>query len=1131
MEHETSPETTHDLLLSLAGRVDDDLLAWARELVAVGEDAHAVEILTASLVAACAVLPQPVRSALVAAARSARTDLDPDATLPPARPEEGSEHRFEPGPSDDVVAAALLAVPARQLQGCRVLVARRLTPAGSAPGPLPHPVVLVEAQPGAPATDVLAYQLAVILDRAGVPASVEVLIAGDPLPAYHTAALRRARPIRWDDENERAAELPGWLSERSAPTPGAQASPDARRARHPLAPPQADVAGLLGTPPRAGVSDPRPATPADPRQSPPAGPLPHRRPAAATESGSSEAGTDSLPAVQPRGADDPAARAGAVEPAARPAPGEGAAWLGGADTRKRPAANPKTPPAPGEGAAWLGGGTKARPVVGEIAAWLGGADTTRPASRKQTARPGTDGGAGRAGVGDTGARREAGNPAGRPGPGDTPARPSADDTAARLGAVDPGAWPADLPRRDGSRGGPSWLEAREPAARPGAGDPAAQRGTSDHATGAGARPGSSDHAGPRDNGTPPGSNGTPPGTNGTGDTSARLDARSDQAAQPAAGEHPTSTADTAPRMDAHDPTTRPGTGDPAGGTRAAAPRPDAPGRMAGAGDTAARLEALLERSIAEARPGGPRRQTPPPGADDRSRPGGTAARPAARDQTAQPPAGDRATSTGDVETRPGAREQTAQPGVDDRADDSADTAARPGAADGTGDHATPPAPDDQTTRDRAPGGSDTAAWLGTRSNTEQPGSDDRAGDARDDAAGLGERPTDTGDTAAPLGAEDTGARPGPGGTGARRPAEQNPLFSDPQEEDLPPSDPLPVRGDRLPRPSPAPQPPRPGVTPINRPPAPAPGPLPRRGESVPPPAGTHVNGQAGGPPVEEPRTELPQRVAEAAEPPRPSPQEPRDDDIFRSLGQTPAFDALNDPLSGPLREPLLEPLLDPTIGEDKPLGAAAETPTPGDDDREPARADDEWSSEWLSGSWAMAPSALADRPPRRPDEPESASDEVPERRVGPPRPGQAAARFDDELPSREPRPAPRRPARHRYADEQIGEGKGVAEPPAEPRPEPEPAPRPEPPVQGAPAPSPRPDAGGADLGLRPESLARLSDSDRELLARLQAELQGGTRPRVIRRAGIANGSGPGGSNGNGSGGNGNPRRDPPDLAG
>jgi hypothetical protein len=80
---------------------------------------------------------------------------------------------------------------------------------------------------------------------------------------------------------------------------------------------------------------------------------------------------------------------------------------------------------------------------------------------------------------------------------------------------------------------------------------------------------------------------------------------------------------------------------------------------------------------------------------------------------------------------------------------------------------------------------------------------------------------------------------------------------------------------------------------------------------------------------------------------------------------------------------------------------------------------------------------------------------------------------------------------------------------------------------GTPDPGPEP----ADLGLRPESLARLSDADRQLLARLQAELLDGRKPRVSRRAGIANGSGTNGSSGNGSGINGAPRADPPDLAG
>src|SRR5690606_4826003 len=96
--------TTHDLLLALAGRVDDDLLRWARELVALGEDARAVEMLTASLVAAKAVLPLHVRSALVPAAHTARTDLGPAAALPPPGPEAGTEHQFAAPAGDDPVA-------------------------------------------------------------------------------------------------------------------------------------------------------------------------------------------------------------------------------------------------------------------------------------------------------------------------------------------------------------------------------------------------------------------------------------------------------------------------------------------------------------------------------------------------------------------------------------------------------------------------------------------------------------------------------------------------------------------------------------------------------------------------------------------------------------------------------------------------------------------------------------------------------------------------------------------------------------------------------------------------------------------------------------------------------------------
>ncbi len=207
----TSQDTTHDLLLALAGRVDDDLLAWARELVAVGEDGHAVEMLTAGLTADRVALPAAVRARLVELARTARIELDADAELAPAGPAERTEHRFA---ADEVaagrVAAVLAGLPARQLHDCRVLLTHRRTAAGSAPGPLPHPVLIVEVEPGTRRPDMLSYQLTVALERSGLPASVEVLTVGRTVPAYHAEALRSARPLRLErtgtSSSERAAE-------------------------------------------------------------------------------------------------------------------------------------------------------------------------------------------------------------------------------------------------------------------------------------------------------------------------------------------------------------------------------------------------------------------------------------------------------------------------------------------------------------------------------------------------------------------------------------------------------------------------------------------------------------------------------------------------------------------------------------------------------------------------------------------------------------------------------------------------------------------------------------------------------------------------------------------------------------
>ncbi len=185
----------HELLLELAGRLDDDLLAWARELVAVGEEGQAVELVSAALAAERVALPPAVRAAVVAASRAAHTDLDAETQLVPAVSEDATGHRFDAAAgSGDQVAAVLAGLPARRLAGCTLHLTWRRTPAGAAPGPVPRPVVLVETGPDRSA-DVLTYLLTTELDRAGVAASVEVFTSGAVLPAYHVAALRSARRI------------------------------------------------------------------------------------------------------------------------------------------------------------------------------------------------------------------------------------------------------------------------------------------------------------------------------------------------------------------------------------------------------------------------------------------------------------------------------------------------------------------------------------------------------------------------------------------------------------------------------------------------------------------------------------------------------------------------------------------------------------------------------------------------------------------------------------------------------------------------------------------------------------------------------------------------------------------------
>jgi hypothetical protein len=197
-------ESTHQLLLGLAGHVDDDLLSWVRELVAVGEEARAVSLVTADVVAERIQLPAPVRAALIEAGRVARAGIDPVELAPAAEP--AVEHRFAAAPAGaGDVAAAIRALPARQLQGTSVHLTWRLTPAGTAPGPLPHPVVILEIDPVRHSGEMLSYLVASGLARGGVHASVEVVAAGQAHPPYQRAALAAALPVGVGDTGESGA--------------------------------------------------------------------------------------------------------------------------------------------------------------------------------------------------------------------------------------------------------------------------------------------------------------------------------------------------------------------------------------------------------------------------------------------------------------------------------------------------------------------------------------------------------------------------------------------------------------------------------------------------------------------------------------------------------------------------------------------------------------------------------------------------------------------------------------------------------------------------------------------------------------------------------------------------------------
>ncbi len=247
------PVRLHDLLLSMAGRVDDDALSQAREFLAVGELDRAVEILVGTLLAGSIPVLPDERAAITWLLHEVRSDGSLTDRLPVVEMLPFVRHRFTSATDPAADVAPLLSRAVSVLPDVRsVRCVWRSSPAGSTPGPLPQRVVLVDIGPQgfAPAT---AYRIDSVLRKSGVRASVEVLSVGTQLSDYHAAAVTSSLPVpvggapmasspapamaheqtaAWFDQNE---ELP-------APAPVAEPTPapepaeetGSRRARTPL---------------------------------------------------------------------------------------------------------------------------------------------------------------------------------------------------------------------------------------------------------------------------------------------------------------------------------------------------------------------------------------------------------------------------------------------------------------------------------------------------------------------------------------------------------------------------------------------------------------------------------------------------------------------------------------------------------------------------------------------------------------------------------------------------------------------------------------------------------------------------------------------------------------------------------
>ncbi|GAA4551616.1 hypothetical protein [Amycolatopsis samaneae] len=265
------PLRLHNLLLALAGRIDDSALTEARELIAHAHIDEAVELTTGTLIAGKITVSSAEQRELALVLEMSRSDATLANDLLVDEAELVHSHRFSGENQPEFGLAEALDRTLQVLPDVRsVHAVWRITPAGSVPGALPQRVVLVELGPeGNPPA--VAFRVDSALRRAGLRSVVEVSGPGVARSTYHQSAGAAASPV-WVAGSTQA---PSYRPEPVAPTPPPAPVPapepvaEAAPSRHGIRTPAAESAPAPVVPIVQASPPPQPtAPPAVPAEQP-----------------------------------------------------------------------------------------------------------------------------------------------------------------------------------------------------------------------------------------------------------------------------------------------------------------------------------------------------------------------------------------------------------------------------------------------------------------------------------------------------------------------------------------------------------------------------------------------------------------------------------------------------------------------------------------------------------------------------------------------------------------------------------------------------------------------------------------------------------------------------------------------